>query len=1281
MTATSNDSAIGIYTRTVTRSPVVRWILSARIRSSAYDDVIFVGEDFVQVKQLSETHNLVDIAVKQDFDARIRAASVLDVDISSSDRDDGVKQESDAVLRPSQILVLTLDSNELLFLYVDHQDGNEPRFNHEARSLPAFARMVMQPGAHLAVDPRSRAIATAAYEREVILYSIKPRLVIMNALQAHLSWDPVSVEQPIAISGVIQAVEFLHPPNSDDEHIILMLLVVDEQKIKAIWLDWKALEGPHHAQLQPGHVLDLDHTLPCLLVPIADTAFLLASGESVTHWRNLVSGFAISEPLISTPEPPAFPGNSANLPLWTGWSRPRRASQFHLGYDGIYLLREDGLLFLVECTAAAPPRLIFIATLGLHHSSAIGSYVISHDHDIVVVGGGMSVGLVANVDRSILALQDISGEPSGMAIDITEHVHNWATVTDMVAAGQRRIDGPASRDAESILVTSGRHPYGSITELRKGLEARLLAYTEIDDLKTFTDIWALPDPSGSIMIVLSSPSATKFFAIAPDEGLEEIADTSTVDTDNRTLAIDFLAEGWMAQVSAQKLCLTNKSNATSWQRNVGDGPQSLVAATFERRSLALVTIERGGETHEVHCTWLRSLQTGKSDLTSTFPLSREPINVAASTVATGLLAGVSTADGGVTIIVFQDALNHPISHSIMIPFTGDQANICDSLTFFQRPVPDDAAPEILLLCGLRDGRMITYGIHLGSDQAIRHVETTYFGYSAVKILPLRNSQTSAVALCGRMMCLVRWDDRQTSLLAIENIWITDRDRPEFAQGHMVACAQAPSSIETGSHPFSDSLILLSDDSLLIAAPNNSVKTVPRQMQLIGTPFRLLYADSIRSYVIASVRSAADSRHRTRQVWPVLEFIARRGSSVSHYYDLQPGELIRTMVEWPYRIDGDKMYSHILVGGSYQRSNGGRRGRITFLKPNVRNWVVEGVKVAYKNMYDHEVTALAMYDAVTYIACAGTKVYLERFSDESRTWNRLCSAFQLASAGVFISVEPQREDGPIIVITTSMDSVIMLRLRCNESIPGQSQTFSLKCVGVAPQAESSLSHLVLPTALSTELGMDEIQLTLLSTKYGKIVGLACPVGSPFENGRVMFAAHLPQSITRMMRLQPSERRVSAPDGVVGDRMIGCSADGSVTGLAVLQAPLWSRLFWLQRLCEWSEDLCPHSYRNPRYSTSNADKGGQLDRPLPASFSDDLHLAMLRTRTSRPNDMHIDGDVIARILRPGGRDAIFRMIDKLADTPDAIGLWLSQHKEEELVSIEHLIRIVKQLEDWI
>jgi hypothetical protein len=1281
MASAAEYSAVGIYTRTVARSPVIRWIFNARIRSSKYEDVVFVGEDFVQVKQLSRNCNLVDITIKHDFDARIRAASILDVDSVSQDKAPFVKQELDSADCPLHILVLTLDSNDLVFLHVKENADQSKRFIHTARSIPAFARTIMQPGVHLAIDRRSRAVAIAALECELILYSIKPRGILREDLQKHDVCDPILTEKPLAISGVIQAIDFLFSPNANDEHVILILLVVDEHRTKAMWVDWHATAGPHHAQVHPGQVLDLDQSLPLFLVPIADTDFLLASGDKITHWKNLLSGFAISETLNLTTESPAYPGSSANLPLWTNWSRPQHSNRSNPGSDRIYMLREDGLLFLAECRAAALPRLLFVADLGLHHGYALGSHENSHDRDIIVAGGDMTAGLVACVERREMSLHDITDGNFGAAIEITEHVQNWATVTDMVATGHRRTGQEEARYAESLLVTSGRNPFGSITELRKGLEARLLAFTEMNDLKTFTDIWALPDTSGSITIVLSSPSGTKFLAIAPDENLEEVADSSVYDTEHRTFAIDLLPDGWVAQVTAQKLCVSNKSTSASWKRDIVANQQVLIAAAFERRTSALITVIRGPEQYEVRCTCLKSLWNGQSDPTSSITLGFEPIGVVATTFGTSLVTCVSSADGNIIVFVFADTLAQPISYSAQIPASDDQVDTCDSLAVFRRPRSMNQGPELLLVCGLRDGRIVTFNLEPGSSSVLCYAETIHLGYSTVKISPVPSDETTAIAVSGRVLCLIRWDSNHRQLLVTENIWITDRNRPEFAQSSIVACAQAPSSEHTDSHPYSDTLIMLSDDSLLIATIDQTVKTVPRQMQLIGTPFRLLYAESIRSLVVASLRSTADDRRRTRQVWPVLEFIPRRSPNVSYYHDMQPGEMIRTIIEWPYRFDGDKMYSHILVGGSYQRRNGGRRGRITFLKPIIRNWIVEGVKIARKNIYDHEVTALAMFDSVTYVACAGTKVYLERFVDETRTWDRLCPPFQLASPGVFLSVEPHADSAPIIVITTSMDSVIMLQLQICEPVLGESPTFSLECVGVAPQAESSLSHLAIPTSTADELGLRNVKITLLSTKYRKIVGLACPIGSPFHNGRILFDAYLPQSITRMIRSPPSARKALPPGGIVGDRMVGCSADGSITGLVILQAQIWSRLFWLQRLCEWSDELSPHSHRSPRYSTSTADKAGQSDRPLPASLSNHSHLAMLRTPTSKPSDMHIDGDVISRVLRPGGAEAIRRVIDALSLVPDAIGLWLSQHKEEELVAIDSLIRLVRQFEAWI
>ena len=75
--ASQDHPRVGLLSRTLTRSPTFRWILPARIRHKNKNDVVFVGEDFIQVKEYLSSGNLEDVATKADFGARIRAAKVL----------------------------------------------------------------------------------------------------------------------------------------------------------------------------------------------------------------------------------------------------------------------------------------------------------------------------------------------------------------------------------------------------------------------------------------------------------------------------------------------------------------------------------------------------------------------------------------------------------------------------------------------------------------------------------------------------------------------------------------------------------------------------------------------------------------------------------------------------------------------------------------------------------------------------------------------------------------------------------------------------------------------------------------------------------------------------------------------------------------------------------------------------------------------------------------------------------------------------------------------------
>jgi hypothetical protein len=188
--------SFGLLTQTLIESPVVKWIIPARIRHSSKNDVVFVRDRSIQIKEIrkeglqGEHSYLDDIAVKSDFDSTIRAARILGLprtNAPSEPRPTGIdaiiKQEvtepeppeSEVELHPElppQIIALTLESMKLVFLCAFHKD-REVHFLSSYRQLPASKAHSEQLGEHLAIDPKSRAMAVAANEGSFYFYALK----------------------------------------------------------------------------------------------------------------------------------------------------------------------------------------------------------------------------------------------------------------------------------------------------------------------------------------------------------------------------------------------------------------------------------------------------------------------------------------------------------------------------------------------------------------------------------------------------------------------------------------------------------------------------------------------------------------------------------------------------------------------------------------------------------------------------------------------------------------------------------------------------------------------------------------------------------------------------------------------------------------------------------------------------------------------------------------------------------------------------------------------------
>lgn len=166
---TCRARGLGLLSRTIVQSPTIRWIIPARIRNQDRNDAIFVGENFIQIRELISDGNLryfVEMATKADFDAPIVCATTLSVPpqpapedpikLNAQNDDDDIEMTEgfDEKSLPPQILILVLASKEVVFIYaVENADGGL-EFIHSRRPLPAEVGSHVRYGQNIYVDPK-----------------------------------------------------------------------------------------------------------------------------------------------------------------------------------------------------------------------------------------------------------------------------------------------------------------------------------------------------------------------------------------------------------------------------------------------------------------------------------------------------------------------------------------------------------------------------------------------------------------------------------------------------------------------------------------------------------------------------------------------------------------------------------------------------------------------------------------------------------------------------------------------------------------------------------------------------------------------------------------------------------------------------------------------------------------------------------------------------------------------------------------------------------------------
>ncbi|KAK6441793.1 hypothetical protein LTR95_001987 [Oleoguttula sp. CCFEE 5521] len=1310
----SKRSDPGILTKTIVPSPVIRWILHARIRQSSLNDVVFVGDDFIHVKQVKRGGQLDHVISKCDFSAHIRAAKVFSIDPNPpEDALFGFKDEDEDLRltkqsHPPQLLVLTLSSDEILFLYLEEASPGKLRFVHQAAPVASMERTLFQPGEHLAIDPHSRALAVAANEREVVLYSAKDVDAIKQGLHSgNPTWHPVRAQRLVPVDGVIQHMDFLILDAKDHDHVILLLIVIENRRMKALYIDWHGSSDLHQAQLHPSQAIDVVKAVSSLLIPLISAGFLLITGGQIKLYRNLLSGPPVATLFESSPVETPYPGASPLQPGWVGWCKPRRTRSIQQELDTIYLMREDGLVFMLAVQSNGTIIMSNAGDAKCHAGVAFASLGDDRDPDILAFVGDMSNGSVVSIGHwsTPIRITELSRHDT-MAMQPMATLSNWASCTDLLVSSLPYSSGRSTRSRDSIFVTSGRQPYGAVTELRRGLEARLSAYIELEDLRGTVGAWVLPNiTTGSVLILLSMPTTTRLYDYDLETGeVSELYHVSaqTFDFSERTLAADILQNSHLVQVTKRGVNVGSTMSASFEDRicHQCEGSKSCIAAAIEpilnmvvvvrdmgtRHSLAALVhyAEDGAVTNaELHGD-LRQL--GKSIL-----LDSEVL-----TMATTVIRQVAYV-----LVVDVDAMMQLYIYAVGKPGTdetpqktdrhdspGGKTFACDHTALLQpiRSTGESNSEKLLAIYGMRDGRITAIEVTTGAEPAFGEGFTWALGLSTVRLARNSNEPSVVYATTGQDLFTLTWDGVSSQSLSIKSVWVSDKARPYLAQGPIAAISRMPSSTymtsAESSADLADSLVMISPEEVWIASVDPSIATVPRQVSVSGSPTRLIYAEQHRALVCASVCTSvrafpSDMPHAMpearRQIWTAIDFIPADRDASSFTFKMQPGERVYALLEWTMTKEDGKRYSFVLVGGSYTKQSGRVKGRIAFLQPTIKNWEVVDVREGRSSTFDGPVYALALYDPMTYIACAGSEVIVSTFSVEESKWNTAGASCLLASPGTSITV-----DKDLVHIATLQDALVTFRIRKNAD-----GKYTLTPENQSPRVEQSLGHVVANMIPPSE-GHAPVSVNVLSTKDRRIVGTEnSPIFNIMESStpRVVFDATLPASLTRLRVSRTRPRwRTTLPVGLSADSVVGVATDGSVVGMTIINYPLWRQLFWLQRLCEWSEKLSPHSCDRAGYSVHGEDFDGK-DISLPVGLTqdgeDELVLNVARELSGSERHLHIDGNVLARVLSHGGVQVVNDLLHEIAARNDRAGQWITRNLEREMGAVEELVRKLEVL----
>ncbi|KAK2737691.1 hypothetical protein FQN57_007439 [Myotisia sp. PD_48] len=1220
----------GILSRTLIHAPAIRWILPARLRHQELNDVVFVGDHFIQIKQILPGGPLQDVITK-DFDATIIGAKTIDVQLEPTLEDEirrGAESQfsnngSNSITGqdlPAHILVLVLSTKDILFVYTKSGPGGIPIFIYSKRPLPTEVSSLEEYGRHIAIDPRSRMMAISAAHNFFGVFSLKSRAISQTEMALGWPVNPILEERFFRAEGDILKIEFLYPPASDNDKVVLLLVIAREGQLFFMWYDWSALHSLRFCNPRIGaQILPNSCSSVSVLIPLMNTTSFLIATSSMCHiYKNIVDSES-SIIAVKYPIPPLDHLPKAAKLLWTHWARPMRNSSRNQQYDDLYLCREDGKILYLEIGKTGE----------IHRQSRLGSLAQNIDTAVAILPGGYEAGDLLVTAGSMcgggLYIEDARQPPRCI-----QRLPNWGPIIDSLVLKAEGFPGqptstfprrttPSYKDAmgrpfDRIFTCSGIGlEHGTITELRYGIEAQIGLLIEQADASSITGIWAFPAPADDGTYCLATDPLSTSVIYIPNDSTKDIyaldADNSHLELDRPTLAAGINSDGVIYQVTDQNICLrfledrqhySEPDECVNFIIATVNGQHNLVA-TIQRVEKDLVLAAWKADTDEDGKIFPRCFSRFTLPATET-QQNNEPTCLAINKIKGATFLFVGTGDGKISVyaVTQSEGIYHLFDRELIMADSGDEdPHVCESMRFIQGG--DHWSRQFTLLCGLRSGNLVALTLQFtptGEEFDLVQSPFHKLGDTPVRIKGFDYDPSFVVVSCGVGFWKLSLPKDLETQYVLDKIWITDQNNPARMQPHVEIfyCVDPQHLALTGG--LEKTLMCVSGKQIFACSLGTITKAVPRSVPVPGSPKRLIYSEYLKKIVVAynTAEYETFTGYTKRWIRPRIGFLDPNEESMTPVTDTSSGseldasgeirvsspptgasgEKITALLDWRFSGEDGKEYHLMVLGTSHPLAI--QKGRVIYIKTRPSRHAQGCIDCIVKtvHVYDHSVAAIAAFGSSSLIFAIGDEVRLQTLDPATKKWRKM-PAYRLESTITSLSVLGER-----IYALTARHSLCILEMTDK----------GLVLAGQAGADREGLHHLHVPGE----------SMTFTANKGGALIGLSDPL--PNSEQKLLpptFAAHMHASMIRLNRSSRSGM-FGGPETII----YGTTIEGSVYRFSTLKEKEWRLLRYIQNTCMQDQTIYP--FRKSR-RTPGVDE-------LNPSFA-------------KPEFMHIDGDVLSRL----------------------------------------------------